>query len=91
VEAVCTGGHISIIGVLTGMAGEVTTPMLIRKQPRIKAIAVGSRAHQLQLVAALDSLAVKPVIDRRFALEDIADAFRYQESQQHFGKICLTW
>jgi hypothetical protein len=29
------------------------------------------------------------VIDRSFPLGDLADAFRYQESGQHFGKICV--
>jgi len=31
---------------------------------------------------------MRPVIDRRFALDDIAEAFRHQESGSHFGKIC---
>jgi NADPH:quinone reductase-like Zn-dependent oxidoreductase len=31
------------------------------------------------------------VIDKTFALEQIVDAFRYQESNQHFGKICLEF
>jgi len=33
----------------------------------------------------------KPVIDSRYALEDIANAFRHQESGRHFGKICLEF
>ena len=33
---------------------------------------------------------IEPVIDRSFELAAIADAFRLQESQQHFGKICLS-
>jgi hypothetical protein len=31
------------------------------------------------------------VIDRSFALDAIADAFRHQASGAHFGKICLEW
>ena len=42
------------------------------------------------MVAGLEATGVRPVIDRSFALDEIADAFRHQASQQHFGKICLT-
>ena len=34
---------------------------------------------------------IRPVIDRRFALAELADAFRYEESNHHFGKICLEF
>ena len=37
-------------------------------------------------VAAIEANDIKPVIDSSFPLEDIADAFRHQESQQHFGR-----
>jgi hypothetical protein len=30
------------------------------------------------------------VIDSTFALQDIAAAFRYEESGAHLGKICLA-
>ena len=33
---------------------------------------------------------LKPVIDRSFALQEIAAAFEYCESQRHFGKVCLA-
>jgi NADPH:quinone reductase-like Zn-dependent oxidoreductase len=29
------------------------------------------------------------MVDKVFPLENIVDAFKYQESNQHFGKICL--
>jgi NADPH:quinone reductase-like Zn-dependent oxidoreductase len=34
---------------------------------------------------------MKPIIDRSFDLDKIADAFRYEASGQHFGKICLEF
>jgi hypothetical protein len=30
-------------------------------------------------------------LDRRFALEELADAFRYEMSGEHFGKIGVEW
>lgn len=91
IDACRNSGHISMIGVLTGMAGEVPTATMMMKQLRLKGITVGSREHQQALVRGLEATGIKPVIDRSFALDEIADAFRHQESQTHFGKICLTY
>ncbi|QXH39361.1 zinc-binding dehydrogenase [Pseudomonas sessilinigenes] len=33
---------------------------------------------------------MKPMIDRTFALDDIAEAFRHQAAGKHFGKVCLS-
>jgi hypothetical protein len=52
---------------------------------------VGSRRHQTDFVHAIDAAHIKPVIDRSFDLNEIADAFRYEASGQHFGKICLEF
>jgi NADPH:quinone reductase-like Zn-dependent oxidoreductase len=41
------------------------------------------------MVRAIDATGMKPVIDRSFPLDRIADAFRLMASAQHFGKICL--
>lgn len=90
INAVAIGGHIALIGVLTGVAGEVPTARFMAKQAKLQGLIVGSRADQQEMIRALETLQIKPVIDRSFALEDIAEAFRYETSGQHFGKICLT-
>ncbi len=90
INAVRVGGHISLIGVLAGFAGEVPTAALFSKNAELKGITVGSRAQQLDMVEALESTGIRPVIDRHFPLAELADAFRHQESQQHFGKICVS-
>ncbi|MBV8095873.1 MAG: zinc-binding dehydrogenase [Acetobacteraceae bacterium] len=43
IEAIRVGGHISLIGVLTGRAGEVPTSVLMAKQARLQGLIVGSR------------------------------------------------
>ncbi len=85
------GGHISLIGVLTGNAGEVPTAALMAKQARLQGLIVGSRREQQDFVRALDASGVRPVVDRRFPLEDLADAFRFEISATHFGKIGVEW
>ena len=91
VRAVAFSGHISMIGVLTGISGEVPTAELFQKNAVISGITVGSRQHQNDMIAGIEGNAIVPVISDTFALDAIADAFRLQESQGHFGKICLSF
>ena len=90
IRAVRFGGCIAMIGVLTGISGEIPTAELFQKNATINGITVGTRAQQLDMIAAVEANGIEPVIDRTYPLVEIADAFRLQESQQHFGKICLS-
>lgn len=91
INAVRIGGHISLIGVLIGRAGEVPTAKLMARQARLQGLIVGSRTHQQEMIRAINANGLRPVLDRSFALEDIADAFRHEEAGRHFGKICLEF
>ncbi|PCF94442.1 zinc-dependent alcohol dehydrogenase family protein [Vreelandella nigrificans] len=91
IDAVKIGGHISLIGILTGREGEIPTAKLMAKQARLQGLIVGSRRHQIEMIRAIEASNLRPVIDREFALQEIANAFRHQESGKHFGKICLTF
>ena len=91
IKAARVGGHISLIGVLTGRAGAVPTVMLMARQQRLQGLIVGSRRHQMDLVRGIDAVHGHPVIDRSFPFNAIADAFRLQESGSHFGKIVVEF
>lgn len=91
IEAVRVGGHIALIGVLTGGSGHVPTAALMSRQARLQGLIVGSRRDQQAFVRALDASGIRPVIDRRFPLEQLADAFRYEQGAGHFGKIGVEW
>ena len=87
--AIRVGGHISIIGILSGVSGAMNfVPMLI-KQVRLQGVLVGSRSQQQDMVRAINANGMHPVIDRHFPLTDMVEAFKYQETNQHFGKIIL--
>lgn len=83
------GGHIALIGVLTGTSGEVQTVQILRKGIRLDGIYVGSRAMFADMLAAFTKANLKPVIDSVFPFDQAADAFRRIESGQHFGKIVI--
>jgi NADPH:quinone reductase-like Zn-dependent oxidoreductase len=89
IAACRAGGHIALIGVLTGFVAEVAIPALFSNQIRISGISIGSRADQEDMIRAIEVNRLKPVIDRCFPLQEIAAAFAYYESQKHFGKVCL--
>ncbi|QQK73398.1 NAD(P)-dependent alcohol dehydrogenase [Pectobacterium versatile] len=91
IKAARVAGHIALIGVLTGPAGPVPTAGLTVRQQRLQGLIVGSRQHQQDLVRALNVLPIRPVIDKRFPLVDLAEAFRLQQAGGHFGKICLEY
>lgn len=89
INAARVGGHISVIGVLAGVAGPIPTVLIMAKNLRVIGLTVGSRRHQLDMIRAIEANAIKPVIDTHFPLERLADAFRHQASNKHFGKICV--
>jgi NADPH:quinone reductase-like Zn-dependent oxidoreductase len=90
IAATRIGGHISLIGVLAGFQGEVATAALMARNICLKGITVGSREHQLDMIKAIEVSGIRPVIGERFALDDIAEAFRTMQAQTHFGKIVLN-
>jgi NADPH:quinone reductase-like Zn-dependent oxidoreductase len=92
IEAAKIGGSIISIGILgNGRKGEITFPKLFFKHLRLTGIAVDCRLSQEAMVKAININGFKPVIDKSFAFDQLADAFQYQESGKHFGKIVLEW
>lgn len=92
IEAAKIGGNIISIGILGGgRKGEITFPKLFFKHLHLIGIAVDCRESQEAMVRAINVSGFKPVIDQSFGFEQLADAFQYQASGQHFGKIVLEW
>jgi NADPH:quinone reductase-like Zn-dependent oxidoreductase len=85
-----TGGHVAIIGAVGGFQVD-TMPFAIVQAKRLKlqAVTVGSRRDQIDMVRGIEAAGIRPVLDRTFGLEELADAFRHLQSGRHFGKICI--
>lgn len=88
-QATRFGGHIALIGVLTGTAGEIQTVQILRKGIRLDGIYVGSRTMLEEVITHFDQTGLRPVIDSEFAFDQAAAAFQHLESAQHFGKIVI--
>src|SRR5262249_5768542 len=91
IGAVRIGGRISLIGTITGFVGSIPTAAMMIKQVRLQGLIVGHRRQQQEMIRGIEAIGFKPVVDRTFSLEALADAFRHEESGTHLGKICVEW
>ena len=62
---------------------------LMRIDGGLLGITVGNQSAYADLIAAVEVHDLLPIIDRTFDLQELTEAFRYQEFQNHFGKICV--
>ncbi len=84
------GGYRTSIDLRPLLARRITlTGSTLRPRSVAEKNAIRDRAREL-LIPALESGAVKTVVDRRFALADAASAHRHMEAGTHMGKIILT-
>lgn len=82
------GGHVAMIGALTGAAG--FNPITVfMKAVRLQGISVGSRSMFEVMNKAISINKLKPVIDRVFEFNEVREALKHMESGSHFGKIVI--
>lgn len=90
-RAVRAGGHISLIGILTGGAGEINPLPILMKNIRVQGIFVGSREMFEAMNRAILLHRLQPVVDQVFAFAETDKALRRLESGAHFGKIVIRF
>jgi len=88
-KAVKLGGHISLIGVLSGGDGVVNPMPVLMKNVRLQGIYVGSRRMFEEMNNAISLHKLKPVVDKVFAFDQVKEALTHMESGSHFGKIVI--
>ncbi|MBO9677791.1 MAG: NAD(P)H-quinone oxidoreductase [Acidovorax sp.] len=101
VECLAEDGRLVIIAVQGGVKSEINAGLVLRRRLTVTgstlrprsvafkgAIARALREHVWPLLA---SGRVRPVIHSQFAAADAAQAHALMESNQHTGKIVLTW
>ena len=85
------GGHIGLIGNLSGNATEVNLVLILMQNLRIQGVLVGSRDTFEAMNRAIALHQLRPVIDRVFPFDEARQAFEYMASGSHFGKICIKF
>ncbi len=89
-KSIRMGGHISIIGVLSGPQEAIQFGAMIATNCTMRGLSVGSREHFEDMCRAIALHGISPVVDdHRFALDDLPQALGYMGSGGHFGKICI--
>lgn len=92
--AVRLGGLITVVGFVGGPAQQQPPPLTdcLASLCTVRGILVGSRAQMEDMCRAVeaDPDRLRPVLDaKRFRLEELKEAYEYQRSGKHFGKICI--
>ncbi|MBD1808802.1 NAD(P)-dependent alcohol dehydrogenase [Microcoleus sp. FACHB-SPT15] len=90
-RAVRFAGTVSLIGVLTGLSGDISTGSILHKGIRVQGIYVGSRAMFEAMNRAIALHQLRPVVDSVFPFKDVREALAYMESGKHFGKIAIRF
>jgi len=83
------GATISLLGVLTGVKGEVNTYAIFQKGLRIHGVYVGSVRMFEALNRALAANGIHPIIDRVFDFDGARAAYEHLASGAHFGKVVI--
>jgi NADPH:quinone reductase-like Zn-dependent oxidoreductase len=89
VRALRDGGHLALVGLLTGERANPAAAAAEGRGLRIDSIYVGSTANLQSLVDAVSRLGIHPVIDRSFEFAEARAAYEYLASAEHFGKIVV--
>ncbi len=87
---VAAGGHIALIGVLTGFGPPDSSLFpIVSKNASMSGIYVGSSEQFAQMLSFFQSKGIHPVLDRVFEFEESPEALEYFASGSHVGKIVI--
>ena len=88
INAVRIGGHVAMIGALTG-AANFNPITVFMKAIRLQGIFTGSKAMFEDMNKAITVNKMRPVVDRVFDFDEAQAALSFMESGSHFGKIVV--
>ncbi|MGO4344032.1 NAD(P)-dependent alcohol dehydrogenase [Paenibacillus sp. MCAF9] len=92
ISALRVGGHISMIGGLSGFSveGFDIIPAIVRKA-RLQAINVGSRDMFESMNFAIEHSELHPIVDSVYPFEHAVDALQYLTKGSYFGKVVISF
>ena len=99
VRALRVGGTIVQVGVMGGGRTQIDLGALLPRRAHLVGTvlrarpleekAAASQRFAAEVVPAIEAGAVRPVIDRRYPITEIAEAHRYLETNQSIGKVVI--
>jgi len=101
IECLSEDGRLVIIGLQGGVKGEFNAGLVLRRRLTVTGSTLRPRPVAFKAAIAqaclknvwplIEQGRIKPVIHSTFAAQDAAKAHALMESNQHVGKIVLTW
>ena len=89
-ESLAPSGRLVTCGATTGFDARIDLRFLFYKQWSLLGSFMGTMGELHQVLKFVFRGQIKPVVDRTFPLEQIADAHRHLENKEQFGKVVLT-
>jgi putative PIG3 family NAD(P)H quinone oxidoreductase len=99
-RCLATEGRLVVIGLMGGARAELDLGRMLRRRLTVMASTLRARTTEEKAAIARRLEAevwpgfadgsLRPVVDRVYPLDDIAEAHRHMESSAHIGKIVLT-
>lgn len=100
-QALAVGGRIAWIAFLTGSKMELKVHEIMGKQAKLSGAFLRPQSAQTKAQIALELRElviplinegkIVPAVDKVFSMADVVQAHEYMASNQHTGKIVLTW
>lgn len=88
-EALAPGGHVALIGGLSGYGSDLPTDSLMWINATASGVYVGSREDFEAMNAFISEHRLRPLIDRVFEFERAQDAFDAMQDGRFMGKIVI--
>jgi NADPH:quinone reductase-like Zn-dependent oxidoreductase len=90
VASLAVGGRLVTCGATTGYDATIDLRFLFSRQLSLLGSYMGAKSELVSVMKLVASGHLKPVIDRTFPLSACADAHRYLEAGEQFGKVVLS-
>jgi NADPH:quinone reductase-like Zn-dependent oxidoreductase len=90
IASLALAGRLVTCGATTGYDAKIDLRVLFARQLSLLGSYMGVKSELVTVLKLVASGHLKPVIDRTFPLSACADAHRYLESGQQFGKVVLS-
>ncbi len=89
-QSLAAGGRVVTCGATTGYDVKLDLRFLFSRQQSALGSYMGTLGELLRVLKFVFRGELKPVVDRTFPLAEIAEAHRYLETKQQFGKVIIT-
>jgi NADPH:quinone reductase-like Zn-dependent oxidoreductase len=88
-SALALGGSIALVGALAGVSAELNLLGLVGKNGHLHGITVGHRQAHKEMCRHIEANEIRPVIDKRYAIDQSGEAIPGIAAGAHFGKLVI--